>query len=502
MPATTYSILRSAYSRVFLIEGRARFDHTPSYEACLRMTGVTRNFGDITKIECPDPSNYGKFLEVATIRGASERATTSLEGRFALELKSTLLHLASKGCAIDVQVHLGECTDPSDFDNFKKAVVFENVLPTSFSTGELGALSSDQNAAVDETLEISAENMYELLPLSFVAHAGSIVVNEVVDVHICDSMSCGDCESESDGCQKIYAITNAALGSPTGQPDIVFTLNQGVSWYSHDIDSLTASTEPPTALACLGDYMVIVSNAAGSLHYTLLSTLNSYTDPTFTEVATGFVAGGAPNDIDVNSRYAFIVGNGGYVYGTDDPTAGVTVLSAASAVSDPLLRVHALSRDFAVACGGTGAVIYTENGATWTAVTTRPVGAGVNLTALWVKAETEWWVGSSSGRVFVTLDKGVTWTEVTFTGSGAGRVDDIVFATDSEAFIAHTTATPRGRILRSYNAGKTWNVMPETGTLPLEDRVNRLAVCDDPNLIVAVGLADDNADGFILIGSA
>lgn len=499
--ANTYTIVRNAYSRVFLIEGRARADHVPEYHSCLRMLGLSQNFGDITRVECPDPNNYGKFIEVASIRGASERATTSLEGRYALELRSDLLRLARKGCAVDVQVHIGECTDPSDFDTFKKAVVFENVLITTYGTDELGALTSDDSAAVNETTEISAEVVYEVLPLTFQRQADAVITNEVIDLVYGDAVSCGECEDESDGCQKLYALTKAAGGSPTTPADIVFTLDAGSSYYAHDVDSLGAAEEP-SALDVVGDYLVVVSQASLSLHYALKSEFNSYTDPAFTEVGTGFVAAHGPNDIFSTGRQAFIVGQGGYVYETTDPTAGVTVLDAGSATPDNLRRVHALSSQNAVAVGDNGAVIYTENGTNWGAATTRPCGIGVNLTAVFMRSKSEWWVGSSAGFVSYTLDKGVTWANVTFTSSGAGRVDDIVFATDSVGYIAHATATPRGRILRSYNAGESWQVMPESGTLPLNDRVNRIATCGDANIIAGGGLADDNTDGFLVLGLA
>lgn len=494
-------IVRSAYSRVFLIEGRARVDHAPSYESCLRMTGVTRNFGDITRIECPDPANYGKFIEVASIRGASERATTSLEGRLASALKSALLRLANKGCAVDVQLHIGECTDPSDFDTYTKAFVLENVSITSYSTEDLGALQSDDNAAVNETVEISAESFYEVLPLSFSSQAAALVAAEIVDVTFCDNASCGECETESDGCQKVFAIETTEVGSPTSPPNVIFTIDGGSTWYVHDIDSL-GTAEAPSAVECLGNYLVVVSNASNSMHYAPRTEFDGFTDPTFTEIATGFVAGGEPNDIFSLGRTSFICGDGGYIYSCDDATAGVTVLLAGTAVLDDLTRVHALSEEFAVAVGEAGAIVYTENGTTWGESLPRPVGVGVNLTAVFVRSETEWWVGTSTGRVYYTLNAGASWTEKTFSGSGSGRVDDIWFATDSVGYIAHATAAARGRILRTYNGGRTWRVMPESGTLPLNDRVNRLATCGDANIVVGGGLADNGTDGYLVWGLA
>lgn len=495
-------IARSAYSRVFLIDGRARVDHVPSYKSCLRMTGLSQGFGDIERVECPDPWRYGSFIEVAEIRGATERPTTSLEGRYSMDTISALLSMASKGCKADVQLHWGECEDPTDFNAFKKILILEDAALINYSTDDLGVLQSGDNAAVNETADLSARKAYEVVPLAWASQAAGIVTNEVLDVVICDTVSCGDCDTESDGCYRIYAITKGAGGSPSTPPDIVFSIDKGSTWYAHDIDTLLTA-EDPSAIGCLGNYVVVVANSTNSLHYVLKSELNGTTDPAFTEVATGFVTGGEPNDIDVAGNYAFIVGDFGYVYGTADPTAGVDVLDAGSATIGQLNAVDAFTADLAVAVGNGGAVIYTENQTLWTRTTTSPVGVGVNLISVKVRGEKEWWVGTSTGRLFYTLDKGVTWHEKTFSGSGTGTLDAIEFATDSVGAIAHATTAPRARVFRSYDAFESFKLTPEAGgTLPLADRINAMAMCSqDPNFIVAVGLGDDGADGFIAVGS-
>lgn len=504
----TYAIARTSLSRVFMIEGRADPGNAPVYQSCMRMMSPSQSLGDIERVEVPDPDNYDKFIEAAQIRGATERVSTSLEGRYALELISDLLRIAKTGCAIDVQLHLGQCTDPSDFNTFKKSLILENVQITNWSAGDLGALQSDDNAAVDETAELSAEDIYEVVPLTIQSAAASIVTNEIVDVTSCDNISCGECEETSDGCKKIFAITKAAGGSPTTPADVVFTIDGASTWYAHDVDTLGAA-EDPDAIDCVGNYIAVVSNASGSLHYALKSEFDGVTDPAFTEITTGFVSGGEPRDIFTAGRYAFIVGDSGYVYGTDDVTGGVTVLDAGNATVDDLYRVHALDSKFAVAVGENGAVIWTENGSIWGAVTTDPVGHGVTLNAVFVKSETEWWVGSDAGNVYYTKDKGTTWTTKTFPGSGSGVVYDINFATDSVGYIAHATTIPAGRVLRTYDGGYSWNILPEgTQTIPANDRINRVAVCPSAagqvaaNFFVGGGLADDASDGILVVGQA
>jgi hypothetical protein len=501
MSGSTLTPLKTAYSRVFLLEGRARPDHQPSYEYSLRAQAASQGFGDVTAIENPKKYRYGEFDEIGETQAGTERVTTTLEGRYARDLQSELLRLARKRCAIDVQLHMGACQDPSDFNKFDKVLVFEKASLTSYDTEDLGALQSDQEAAVNESVGISAREMYEILPITFGEKAGSIVTNEILDMVFCDVESCGDCEDESDGCAKVYGISSAAGGSPSTPADLVFSLDGGVTWYAHDIDTLGASDDP-SGVDCVSSYVVVVSNASASLHYVLKSAVDALGDPAFTEVTTGIVSGGEPNAIFSLGSVGFIAGDAGYIYKVTDPTAGVTVLDAGSATISVLNDIHAISEDVIVAVGNDGSVVYTENGETFAAATS-PVGVGVDLNCVFVKNDTEWWVGTSGGQVFYTLDGGATWTEKAFTGSGSGVVRDIQFSTDSVAWIAHDTSAPLGRVLRSYDGGYQWQVVPERegASMPLNDRINALAVCSfDPNLVIGGGLADNGSDGFIVVG--
>ena len=206
--------------------------------------------------------------------------------------------------------------------------------------------------------------------------------------------------------------------------------------------------------------------------------MDGITDPTWTEVTTGFVTGGEPNDIWSTGSYAFIVGDNGYIYGTSDATLGVEVLDAGSVDPDNLHCVHGLSESFAVAGGDNGSIVFAADGITWTASPSTPVGVGVTINTIWAKSETEWWVGCSNGRLYYTLNQGVTWTEKTFSGSGAGVVYDIVFSTNSVGYLSHSSATPKGRILRTIDGGQSWKLVPEkTGTMPANDKINAIAYC-------------------------
>lgn len=490
----TSKVLQSSRSRVFLIEGRAAPNNAPSYESCMRMQGLSQSFGDIEKVECPDPYQYGKFVEVAQIRGSSERVTTTLEGRYAMDLLSTLLTLARRSCAIDVQLHLGDCTNPSEFDNFEKAIVLEDAYLTSYGTDDLGALQSGDNSVVNETADISAADVYEIRKLQWAEKAASLVTVEMVDVVIADTLSCGgDCEQTSTGCRKIYGITTAIADGA----ELVYSIDGGTTWYEDHINVL-GDLEAPNQIDQLGDYLIITSQDASSYSYVLKSELDGTGAVTFNEVP---VLVNAPIGIHSVGNFAIIVGENGYIWKITSVSAGLEVLDAGSATVSNLNAVHMLDPDHAVAVGAAGAVVYTQNGTLWSAAS---VPAAVVLNTVFMRTKDEWWVGGADGNVYVTTNAGVSWSTVSFSGSGAGSVTSIVFSTRSVGYIAHATATPVGRILRTYNGGYTWNVLPEgTGTLPGSPQTfNALAGCQyDANFLLAVGLGA-LTDGVIIQGEA
>lgn len=498
----TFNPAQTGNSRVFVIDGRARPDHKPEYMSHVKAGGISQGFGDIEKIEVPDPDKYDSFMEIGTIRGAKDRATVTLTGRYARDLKSELLKIANQECSVDVQVNSGACTNPSLYNTFDKKIVLEDARVTNWGTEDLGALDSGERAKVDETVDISAKDVYEIVQVSFSEKGGDVVVNELIDVTTCDSASCGDCEVESDGCSKIFAVSLTAPGSASTPADVVYTVDGGTTWFAHDIDTL--ATNDPTGIACLGDYLFVVSNAGLNAHYALKSEFDAVgTDPSFTAIATGFVATGDPNAVDVGSTKAFIAADAGYIYSTEDITTGVTAIADGTIHTSNYLDISAFSDEFVVAVGDDGIIAKSENGTTFSAVTPSPVGVGVSFNAVLAVSKTVWFIGTSAGALYYTTDGGTTFTLKAFPGSGTGVVQDIVMANPTVLYLAHDTAATRGRILRSTNGGYDWVVTPEgSGVLPLSDQVNALATCSgNADFVVGVGLGDDASDGYIVVGS-
>jgi photosystem II stability/assembly factor-like uncharacterized protein len=496
-----FNLAMMGNSRVFLQEGRGRPDHEPTYMGCMRAGAASQSFGDITRIECESPDEYNQFDVITEVQGSEEPPTASLIGRFALDVTSTLLRLGKRRCPADLHIHFGACQNPQDFDAFSKAVIIEWARIPTWSTDDLGASASGDNNIINETADVSGRNLYEVVQLSFAAKGADVVVNPLEDVVICSKRECGDCDDSDDGCQVIFAVGDAQPGSPGTAPDLIWSINSGQTLNADDIHSLDSS-EDADALACLKEYVVVVSNADAGIHYKTKANIVAGTPWLWTRNATGIVAGGEPNDIWSVGLYAFIVGDGGYVYGTANPVAGVTVLDAGVATTQNLNAVHALNKKFAVAVGESGAIVKTSDGLNWSAVT-GPTGVADGFTCVWLKDKKNWLIGSDAGGIYYTVDGGENWTTFTDVPVTFTAIHDIAFSTNNVGYLAGAIAGPAGVILRTYNGGNSWVSLPEgVSSLPANDKIDAIAACKyDANFVVGVGLADDAQDGIFLVGT-
>lgn len=492
---TPRNVATTGLSRVWLMEDGAGPAVVPEYMGVWRAGSVDWSTGDEEPIEIPSDIAYDEFVEVASISGAQEKPTMDFAARYALT-RSDMLRIYRRHCFHDFQVHFGECGNPQLFTSgWDKIVVLERARISNYTTDDLGTLSSDGRAAVDEQISAQGTDYYEIFPLSFSTPCASSVIQEVIDVEICDSRSCGECELTSDGCQRVFAVVRAVGGSPGLGAQVVYSEDGGSTCGSSVITTLAANEDPDDS-ACYGDYLVVVSEDSASHHYALISELLLGTE-TWAEIAAVYAGGGEPRcTYTLKPGYNWIGGAGGYVYFLAGASSDPSILDSGSATTEDLNDCHAYDEDNVLLVGNNNAVIYATDGVTFTAVT--GPAPGVNLNCCWMRSATEWWIGAADGSLYYTLNRGTTWTEKAFPGSGAGEVRDIEFPTRQVGLIAHDTVTPAGRILKTIDGGYQWWIMPiGAETIPANDRINALASCD-PNVLFGGGLADDGADGILV----
>ena len=498
-------LIKNPFSRVFTIEDRAGPANVPVYQGQAKGGAGTADFGDTTAVRNPDPNRYGAFKVVTTIRGEPALPTLPLVVRYQYTL-SEFLRMGNRGCPLDVQLHFGKCQNPNDFNRgWDKILNLEGGQITGLTWDDLGALGQDEEAVVNENVDIPGLELYEIVQLSLSELATAEITGEVIDVSICDSIQCGECGIPSTGCQVVFAITEQQLASPGLPSELIYSDDGGATIGETNITTL-APNENPSAMACVGTRLVVVSNDDCGIHYALLADILNGVE-TWTRTIVGLVCpAGSPNDIfSLGSSFTWIVGDAGYIYFSDDITTGVVVQDAGVAAgANNLSAVHAFDEDNVIVAGAAGAMAATQNGGdTWVNVDTTLIAA-VEITAVWMRSRDVWVVGTAQGNLYYTLDRGVNWVEKTFPGSSTGAVRDIVFATDTVGYMAHDNDTPAGRILRTIDGGNSWYVLPEgTGTIPANDRINALAAVGEcPNDVYGGGLADAAVDGILVKGSA
>jgi hypothetical protein len=428
----------------------------------MRGQALSKSFGDVTDIECPDPNRPGAYIKIGEIQAGDERATMALEGRYALDIRSRLLQLAQRKCPLDVQLHFGDCEDLTNRNDYKKILFLEDARLSSYDTEDLGSLQSGDTAAINETVELSATKIYDVIRQVFEQEGEDIVLLNVVDVVFCDDPSCGNCADDSAGCEKIYAITVAEGGSPGTPPSILWSLDGGLIWDADDI--VPMETNDPTALACVSGYIVVISNAANLFYYTLQTNFDLgafiviWNTSPVAGAAGGFNAAGAPRDIVSVGSKAWIVGDNGYIYVITDP-ANMTVQDAGETTTARLVKVDALNENRAVAVGSGATVVFTTDGETWQVTQNNPVPFLTHLVSVAMKSNSVWFVGDDAGFLWYTTDSGVTWSLKPFIGDGVGTVVDICFSTDSIGYFIHDTGS-LGLMFATFNGGYDWVQLP------------------------------------------
>jgi photosystem II stability/assembly factor-like uncharacterized protein len=492
-------VLKAGESRVWLFEDGPGPGRGKEFFGFAKIGDPTFGFGDIERIEVPSETRFNEFVQIDSIQGAKERPTASVQARYPRQDLSTLLRIGRKRCAAGVQVHMGKCANPQDFDaNWDKVMVFTDVKYSSYTIEGFGALSSDEQAAVNETGEFSADDMYEVKPLLFGEQLSTVIAREITKVLACDTIECGDCDEPSDGCQKVFALQIGVGATPGTNPSVVYSDDGGATGDSLAISTLF-SNETPGDAVCVGGDMVIVAGAGG-IHINDFEDILDGTD-NWVEVTSGLVAAKGPLSItSVGPSHTWMGATGGYIYFTDDPRGGVSVQDAGVATIQDLEAIHALDKLNVVAVGDLNAVVYTTNGgSTWQSLTGPAVG--VNLTAVWMYDARLWLVGDANGDLWRTSDAGVTWTEITLPITPTA-LNDIRFFDSVVGYLGVTVAGPAGRMLRTIDGGQTFQTMPErAGSIPANDEINSVAVCASPNVVWGGGLGDNGSDGILVKAS-
>lgn len=475
---------------------------TYDYFSCVSVDGLSRDFGDQTRVECPDPNQYGQFLLLGTYGGEISQLTTAMTGRFSGTEISMLYALGKSGCAFDIQIFTGKCQRPTDRADFDKVLVLEGVNITSWSTDPLIALQSGDRAVVNETVDLTVRDFFEIVNLvySLTGEGETIhleledpfdpIPDDVVSIEYADKANCGSCEA-SDGCQRVFAMTENGWG--------LFSTDGGATWTTSQLlDSLAASPAASILDAMVyGNIYMAIDDDDVFWFVNIEDWIADDTTP-WTQVASGITDAVA---IKSYGAFGLLVTATGEVYQfVDQDTETVQVYDGAGIANVDLFAVDTLGSNISVAVGD-NAIVYSNNGLVWIALTSLPAIAGTsNFSAVLVRDEKSWLVGTDDGELWATDNAGATWVRVAYPGwlAPTNGINDIKASNGHVIWMAQND-----RLLRSIDGGHSWILEPNsrTNTFSVLSATSVAACSYNPNAVMIGGVDVTDSTAALVVGS-
>lgn len=393
------------------------------------------SFGDTSPVYVRSATTVDGFDLTALTRDPPDLATGSLV--VMEKIGYVPRNLGKRACPIGLYLPKGDCKSLADPLSGWDVLGVRPIV--GIDSRSRNGMSDDGDDALTSTYALKIGEPYDLGKLYWGSSAAAQVDREVLDLVWGGGIQCGNCGPADDGSTRLYAVTRpSGAGSPGLPAEVVYVRfdkhTRATTVFEYGISGLGA-TEVPTFIDIMGQYLIVGSNDSNSYFYATINDLTGELS-SFTEVQTGFVTGGEPNDIYVASpSEAFIVGDGGYIYRLTDPLSGVSVLDAGGATTNDLARIRGSGRTL-VAVGASATVVVSSNsGVTWARTSANPGAA--NLTAVEVLGDLTFYVGGASR--YYTRNGGVSWVEQAI--SGATSILDILFVTTEVGYVAYTTSS-------------------------------------------------------------
>lgn len=441
--------VRNDLSRIFVAPNGSSPNSEYEYHSCMRMDGLSKSYGDVETVQCPHPTKAKKFIDVAEIdSGGDSRWTTSLVGRMPIDLSSILFEMAERKRSFDLQLHLGECYDVSNFNTYDMAIILRGVRISDYSTDQLGALSSDEVALVNETVSISASEVH---------YVYSPLLNEVGEEVTTDGGIVSLTTVDSNECIAVDNDIIVGLKLPTTGAGndiyIVYSDDDGVTWNEVLLDcSATFLSSPLTSYDIQADetnLYITLNESSGNGHLyivTIDSMLNGSTGVPITSTLDNV---NAIYDKISFGKVLVTVGQAGIVNLIN--ANSLTYYTIPNSSNSNLYSVDGLTQHEFITGGVNGTLLYYNSKSGFRAISVTYSGTTVtdDITAVAMLDENTWLVGTDVGQVLATENAGVTWR---LKDSFSGCVQDIKFIDSIVGFLGLKT----GEVYRSIDSGATW----------------------------------------------
>ena len=449
--------LQKGNSRVFINTKRGTCGVPYEYHANMKLAGIDKSYGDSTPQYQPSDTKLNEFVEIASIRGTESRWSSSLSGRIPATYKSVLKRMAEAKCSFDAQVHFGTCANPSSFTNYDSVIILENILISNYSTDDLVALTPDERGLIQETVTITAENIYDVYDTEL-SEIGSTVssLGMVVAMTKGNYSECEDC---NEPCQSYFGLILPMTCSVGGNNiTIIYSLDDGATWGTF---VLTAA-----ALVCSNKLETYNISSDGTYLYITFDETPSdggmiYVVPIYDVINNSFgtaVKYDLENAISVYSQYLsnkslWIAGTLGNIFQVNLTTYSVTMRSNNELYPNVWYSIDGLDDENIIVGGETGRVLVKINDSSFRLVPIVVTGMGAITADIYnvvMKTKKDWMVATTGGDLFCTSNAGKTWSLVAKFNACIAQIE---FSTNNVGVLA--TKQP-AKVYRTIDAGYSW----------------------------------------------
>jgi len=480
--------IQRSNGRIFINKKRGN-SYTPyTYHTSMKIGTVDKNYGETTPIYAPKDDRLDEFVEVASIRGTESRWGSSFTGRIPTKYKSILRELSDNRCAFDAQIHYGLCTNPASFHNYESILILENALISQYTTTELTALTPDERGVLEETINITAENVYPVYQTELYENADEVTsLGAIVALTKGNYATCEDCLIP---CASYFGIRIPQNCNLAGNNlTIIYTLDNGETWEEtvlncnasvcdNDIETYNIESD--------GTYLYLTFNEGSSTNGHL------YIVP-ISEVIEGTITSYIYNelldsltiyDTALTEKSLWIVGTNGIIYKLDRALMTYSLQSNTTLFTNTWYDVSAYDDNNILVAGATGRLLVRTNGSSFRLITLTIDGDPVtdNLYNVLMKSKTEWLVATSTGELYCTMNSGKSWKLIYDFNS---CITNIVFSSNNVGYLA--TKQP-ARVYRTIDGGFSWQELPDSYDIILDTAAFLGVDSCEPNSFYAYGI--------------
>jgi photosystem II stability/assembly factor-like uncharacterized protein len=452
---------------------------------CAAMPEWNRDYREPAYIKCKSGSAYYEHDIKRTIPGEAQEPTFTINA-WSPDDEDFLLELV---CPVDFQEFFGSCEAPGSPTGYRKIRHFYRSNKTSEGESNMDYLGEEDPAGIQQSVEFSAVEMITIYRAELVDSDAGINETQAfngIDV-LADGRCEGDCGAEIPSCEWVVVGADASYGAAT--PNVWYSQDGAVTWSLAATDPFSDNSANISKMLILpGETQPRIIAFRGNVSglYAARCSISDDWGASWSEVDMGGNLNGSyvNNAFAYNSGLIFAVGNGGYIWYSQDRAASWTLLTdATTGTTEELHDIHTPDGNTIFAVGTNNTVIRSQDGTDSWETLSGPAGTAT-VTLFTVQAPTTYRVivggeiDANEDVLWRSTDGGENWNDIDFEGSttALGRVRRIRVA--PKAPIQHMVmihgAGTSNRVFRTLDGGATWERM----ALVANNGYNDLAICN------------------------